>query len=162
MVGRATLCWCTAEFHIPPLWSLPASLGVMWPRVCLLPTRPRVLDLVARGIYLRIARLQLYVVFLCDSQSVVCPCSSSAPSVEVAGRTKSIPCQARLLFEMFRNEQLDVGVAKRLLVSLFYLLLFLHRFSFSPHRVIHSDTCPTYQGCICNSDLMIIRHGLFR
>jgi hypothetical protein len=49
--------------------------------------------------------LAAFLVFSCDSQGVACPCSSSAQAVEVAGYTKSIPCQARLLFELFRNEQ---------------------------------------------------------
>jgi hypothetical protein len=59
MVGRATLCWCTAEFHIPPLWSLAASLGVMW-STCLPPTDPLSSPGPCRtgSFHLRIARLQ--------------------------------------------------------------------------------------------------------
>jgi hypothetical protein len=157
MVGRATLCWCTAEFHIPPLWSLAASLGVMW-STCLPPTDPLSSPGPCRtgNFHLRIARLQRSL------------CSRATPKawpvlvrpVHRLWRWRVTPnpylarpaCYLRCsgMNRRCRCRKTVVGVS-------FYFLLLLHRPSFQPHFHLSSYIPRRFT----NPDLMILRHVLY-
>ena len=162
---RATLCWCSAEFHIPPLWSLGR---VSWCHVVhvFASYRPA-LDLVARGIYIRIARLRCSCVLVRLPRRGLFPCSSSRhrvrQAVEGGGlhQTHTLPGIACYL----RCSGMDSRCGCRqngLLVSLFYFLFsftaFLLRLILSiPESYTRLSYIP---GRFTIPDLMILRHVL--
>lgn len=163
---RATLCWCSAEFHIPPLWSLGR---VSWCHVVhvFASYRPA-LDLVARGIYIRIVRLRCSCVLVRLPRRGLFPCSSSRhrvrQAVEGGGlhQTHTLPGIACYL----RCSGMDSRCGCRqngLLVSLFYFLFsftaFLLRLILSiPESYTRLSYIPG--GRFTIPDLMILRHVL--